>query len=229
LPSGFDSGFLSDFYAFRDAAYNDQTPANVQIMADALLATTSLASLPSDPRNLLVSRIEFLAGRAWQDGGDKKRAISRFEAARTASKKTGDKVMAAAIIMADTLALSELCLLKDFVFLLANGPSISPNAKKALELNPDNIRARITLASAKAYPPVIWGGDYKAAIVDMLNLIGAHGAGFEKDDLFDIRVCIATAWANLKDKSEARFWFSRALDLFPGNKYANEEMGKLSK
>ncbi|MFZ5859885.1 MAG: hypothetical protein ACOYVH_04000, partial [Spirochaetota bacterium] len=52
--------------------------------------------------------------------------------------------------------------------------------------------------------------------------------GLPRDVLFDLRVGIATAYANLKLSEHAAWWFRAALELYPENNYAKSELEKLS-
>lgn len=227
FPADSEPGFISSLYALRDTVYNGENPADAEKKAAILLAETPRQNLDAADKNLILSRIEYLAGRSWQEHGEKKKAIPYYESAIGHAQQSMAAGEDPAGLMALTKALSELCLLKDMVFLVANGPKISENAKKILALEPSHVGARVTLAAAKAYPPAIFGGNPKEAIAQMTALLQEHGEGFEKDDLFDIRTCIGTAHAKLGQKPEARFWFNKALELYPANAYAREEMEKL--
>ena len=177
---------------------------------------------------LVLSRIEYLAGRSWNEGGDKKRAATHFEAAVEYAKLSMKKGEDPAGLQALTKPLSELCLIKDMAFLVLNGPKISQNARKILAIEPGQPGATITLASAKAYPPPIFGGNPREAIEQLVALIALHPEGFEKDELFDIRACLGTACTKLKRNADARFWFAAALELYPSNNYARGELGKVA-
>lgn len=227
LPAGTDPGFIASLYSLRDAVYEYTSPPEVENMAATITQAVQLQPFDDIDRNLVISRIEFLTAKSWNDSGDKKKAIPHFEAAIEA----GQLSMAAGEhptgLMAVTKALSELCIIKDVGFLIANGPKISQNANKILAMKPGHIGATLALAGSKAYPPSIFGGDPQGAVVMITALILNHKEGFEKDELFDTRVCIGTADAKLGRKAEARFWFMAALELYPHNAYPKTELGKL--
>ncbi len=259
LPPGVDIHFRKALYALRDSVYETaMPPADIAAVADALIQRTEKLSVPAVERNLILSRIEYLAGRAWQpvedklvdqvSGGDepetggaasggpgaesfnsradKKKAIARHEAAIAYAKAAMAEGETAECWMAQAAPLSQLCILKDKVYLVINGPKIGAYAKKALKLDPANAGARISLAVAKAYPPAIFGGNPEAAVRELRELLDSQSQGFEKDELFDLRAGIGTAYAKMNDKAGARLWFGLALELYPGNIYAKIEFAK---
>jgi len=226
LPAETDPRFVASIYALRDAVYNGAQPGEVEKTAQSLIEETKTQPLGEIDRFLILARIEYLLGRSWNEAGDKKKAILHFEAAMDKAQRSMASGEEPAGVMALTKPLSELCLLKNMGFLIANGPKISQNAKKVLAAEPGHPGALSILAGAKAYPPAIFGGNPKEAIEEMETLLKARDEGFEKDELFDIRTCVATALMKLDRKDEARFWFEAALELYPGNKYALAELAK---
>jgi len=226
LSAEADPRFVASIYALRDAVYNGVQPGEVEKTVLSLIEETKIQALGEIDRFLILARIEYLLGRSWNEAGDKKKAILHFEAAMNNAQLSMESGEHPAGVMALTKPLSELCLLKNMGFLIANGPKIAQNAKKVLAAEPGHPGALSILAGAKAYPPAIFGGNPKEAIEQMEALLKARDEGFEKDDLFDIRTCVATALMKLDREDEARFWFEAALELYPGNNYALAELAK---
>lgn len=221
------ASFLAALRDLRDAVYESADPNDVEKAAGALTQTAAAQGLDDAGKYLVLANIEYLAGRSWNEAGDKKKAIPHFEAGvahARLSMKSGEHP---AGLMALTKPLSELCLLKGMAFLIANGPKISGNARKILAMEPGHAGATVTLAAAKAYPPAIFGGNPAEAIAALTVLLAARGEDFEKDDLFDIRMCLGTAEARLNHKPAAKAWFEAALALYPRNEFALSELGKV--
>lgn len=218
LPPDFSAGLA----ALRDGVYNNDDPREILQQGQKLLA-----SLPQNETELAASRIEYFIARSFKEHGDKKSAVIHFEAALEHAKKSMPSGETTEGLMALTRALSELCLLKDMVFLISNGPKISQYTKKILSMDPNHVGALITSAAAKAYPPPVFGGNPKQAISELTALLKAKPDGFARDDLFDIRACMATAYVKLGQKADAVLWFSKAQELYPNNSYACDELGKL--
>jgi hypothetical protein len=227
LPDTIDPRFIASLYGLRDAVYDYTLPSDVERMAAALLQAVPLQPFDDLDRNLVISRIEYLTAKSLNDSGDKKKAIPHFEAAIEAGKRSMAAGEHPAGLMAVTKPLSELCIIKDVGYLIANGPKIAQNANKVLAMKPGHIGATLALAASKAYPPPVFGGNAQEAVDKATALILNHRDGFEKDELFDIRVCIGTAIAKLDRKEEARLWFTAALELYPHNAYPKAELEKL--
>ena len=221
--------------ALRDAVYDSAPLAEIE--AEAQKAQS--LSPQGTAQHLRQSAIDYFLARGYKENGDTKRAIPCFESAIAAA----DRYLAQAEnpqvpgLLAKAKALSELAILKDLVFLAAKGPQVPALAKKILELDPSNLGALLITASAKAYPPRVFGGDPQEAIrlVDKAlasrpgGIPGGIPGGLAKDELFDLRACMATAYEKAGDKAGALAWFSAALELYPHNRYALERLGTLKK
>lgn len=229
FPAGLSQTATRIFYAIRDDVYNGAAAEPVDAEAVSLLKGLSGQQISANDQALLEARIAYLAGRSWNDHKNKKKAISWFEqaidAANTMIRLAGETPTA---LVALAEPLGELCLLKDLGFLIGNGPKVGQYADKALKTEPQNIKARLLKASAFAYPPPIWGGNYRKALEVYAAILSMAEAGLPKDVLFDTRVGIATAYANLKLSEHAAWWFRAALELYPQNPYARAELEKLT-
>lgn len=227
-PAGMSQLSVQAFFALRDDVYNGATPESVDAQATSLLKNLVVQKLPEDELALLTARISYLTGRSWNDHKNKKKAIPWFERALEAAKTMvalNGETPTALVALAEPLG--ELSILKDIGFLVSNGPKVGQYADKALKSDPENIKARLLKTSALAYPPPIWGGNYKKALENYATILRMTSAGLPKDVLFDIRVGIATAYANLKLTEHAAWWFASALELYPQNLYAKNEREKL--
>jgi hypothetical protein len=168
---------------------------------------------------------EYLIGRAYGHEKDKKRANKHFEAALAYAKESlavmeyseGYRLMSEII--------SQQCLVKSVGYIMRHGPKVTWYAKKALELNPQNGKAHIILAASRIYPPAAFGGDPEKGIEKMKNALTMPGIA--KDDLFNIYSGMSVGFAKLNMQQEATFWIQKALEVYPGNKYALEVSMKL--
>jgi tetratricopeptide (TPR) repeat protein len=230
FPTALDQGAVQAFLTLRDSVYNGAAPESVDAQAGSLLKNIDGQQVAAEDRALLEARIAYLVGRSWNDHKNKKKALPWFEravdAAHTLISLVGETPTA---LVALAEPLGELSLLKDLGFLISNGPKVGQYANKALDIEPKNIKAWLLKASALAYPPTIWGGNYKKALETYAAVLPLSTSGLPKDVLFDIRVGIATAYANLKLPEHAAWWFRAALELYPQNPYATTELEKLAK
>lgn len=217
----------------RDAMYLSAAPEIVESEAGRLEAALRAENLTATELALALARAEYYAARAWKDAENKTKAIPHYEEAIAQARAALAAGETAPRLMALMKPLSELCLLKDMAFLIANGPKISQYARRVLALEPGHPGALTALAAAKAYPPVIFGGNPKEALAEMEALLARHsgavpgdGAGLAKDELFDLRMCAGTACEKLGRKAEAAAWYRKALELYPTNAYAREQLRK---
>ena len=229
-PSQIQPALAASLEALRDAVYQSELPETIQREAERLAAAIGAAPLPEPERALALARAEYYAAQSWKEAGDKAKAIPRYEAALAQARAALAAGETATRLVALMKPLSELCLLKDMAFLVTNGPKVNQYARRALALDPGCAAAAITIAASKAYPPAIFGGNPKEAIAEMEALLAAraNGAGLAKDDLFDLRMCVATAQEKLGRKAEAADWYRLALELYPGNAYARGQLGKVA-
>lgn len=226
-PNALPQAIAAALDSLRDAMYMSAAPENVESEAGRLEAALRAAGLPEAELALALARAEYYAARAWKETDNKAKAIPRYEAAIAQARAALAAGETAARVVALMKPLSELCLLKDMAFLVANGPKVGQYARRALALEPGCPAALIALAAAKAYPPAIFGGNPKEALAEMEALLAAR-ADLAKDELFDLRACAGTACEKLGRKAEAAAWFRQALELYPGNAFAREQLKKVA-
>jgi tetratricopeptide (TPR) repeat protein len=168
-----------------------------------------------------------MAARGYQAFEDKVRSVAHYESGLAALEVLmPDRVSSESWRMTSE-CISQLCLLKGMGYLVTNGPKVSSYAEKALELNPKNAAAQVIIAAAKVYPPAMFGGNPRRGIELMKEALDFGTA--ERDDLFNIYSGIGLAYGKLKNTTEARKWLEKALELYPGNRYARVEYEKLGK
>ncbi|MCX7026007.1 MAG: hypothetical protein NT061_00655 [Spirochaetes bacterium] len=220
--------------ALRDVAYDDLPCSRAEELADAarILAENGVAengtpNPDSSDKELLLSRIDYFLGRSYNESGDKKKAIPLFESALAHARASGENKAPALLAAVQTL--SQLCSIKDLVFLISNGPKVLQYAKKILDTEQNNAGATLIQTQAKTFPSGIFGGDPAKALAQLDAISAAHPEGLEKDTLFDLQVCRGTALEKLGRKEEARTWFRSALGLYPGNLYAQNCLARVSK
>jgi tetratricopeptide (TPR) repeat protein len=114
--------------------------------------------------------------------------------------------------------LGQMILLNDIGFLLKNGSQIRKYIEKALELDPWNTKARILEAGEKIYTPRLFGGNPKEGIKKLLEVETSYKC--DREDRFNIYSGIGYAYAALGKRNEAHRWFLRALEVYPGNVFA---------
>lgn len=208
----------------RDEMYNEGPITRIESLYQQTRACIDEASLDCVTHNYWLSRVEYVMGRAYQVYNNKQDAVSHYESGieYTESAMEGGEFSEGWRMMSENL--SQLCLQKDLVYIIRNGPKVRDYAKKALDLDPKNVPALIILAAGRIYPPVLFGGNPKRGIELMLEALQIGKA--EKDDLFNIYSGIGVAYSKLDNNEQAMIWFEKALAIYPNNRYVNEEYKK---
>jgi tetratricopeptide (TPR) repeat protein len=224
--SGAESLNLRSAYeCLRDAAYNDEPLDAVTRHYEIALQELEQAFVGSRERSLWASRLEYMMGRAFQAWDRKEEAAAHYERglAHTEAAMAGGAFSEGWRMTSEHV--SQLCLVKDLGYLLANGRKVTEYAEKAVALDPANVGARIILAAGKIYAPVVVGGNPRVGLAMMREILDL--APGEKDDLFNIYSGIGLACAKLGRRREARQWYEKALGLYPNNRYLYKEFCKL--
>ena len=210
----------------RDAVYDSEPSLDtVRRLYQNAADGVRQAGTDTTSQEYWLSRVEYMAGRAYQNAeikesaaGHYDSALARIDEALSAGDFSEGYRMKSEII-------SQMCLVKTVGFILANGLKVNEYAEKALKLNPDNGKAILILASAKVYPPPIYGGNPRKGVDLMLK--AQPKPDMEKDDMFNVYSGLGIAYGKLKEKAKALFWMENALELYPHNKYVNDEYKKL--
>jgi tetratricopeptide (TPR) repeat protein len=224
--SGTGARVQAVYEALRDAVYDYEPLSRQKERYREALGELAASSLPAADLGLWRSRIEYLAGRGFQAREEKQDAIGHYEAGLAALEVFAAKEKPSEAWRMTSECISQLCLLKNVAWVVANGPKVMSYAEKAIALDPRNAAARIIVAASKVYPPPVFGGNPGRGIELMREALALGTA--EKDDLFNIYSGIGIAYSKMDDKAAARPWMDKALALYPGNEYIRQELSRLS-
>ncbi|MDR1444490.1 MAG: tetratricopeptide repeat protein [Treponema sp.] len=206
-----------DYYLqLRDAIYAQELNAGeiVPLYQDA--ATKARETLTGRELYVMLSRCEYMMGRAYQYENKKTEAAAQYEqgilwaekAQEEGEEDEGWQMLAENI--------SQSCAVRSVSYALANGLKVESYSKKALAKNPRNAAAQIMIASRWIYAPSPFH-DYKKGIKMMEEIPSASNP--DKDDLFNIYSAIGYAYVQQKKPTDARPWLLKALEIYPTNKY----------
>jgi len=213
------------FEELRDAVYDNRPLEQIEAWYPEAVSVVRAGELEEQDRLYWLSRLEYMLGRAYQGHKDKRQAAEHYQAGLDYARRAlglgefseGWRMMAE--------NQGQLCLVKEMGYLLANGPRGPQYAQKALKLDPLNIAAQIYLASAKVYPPPIAGGNPARGIELYRRALALEPT--EKDDLFNIYSGIGVGLGKLSRNAEAADWLRKALELYPNNTYALQELARI--
>jgi len=224
-PLSAQSDLRGAYANLRDTMYNSEPIPVLERLYSHAIDCLGRAGLPPPERDSWSSRIEYMAGRGYQAARRKPEAVIHYEAGLACIDRilSGEEDSESWRMRSELLG--HLCLLKDLVFLLKNGRKVVGYAEKALELNPQNAKAQIIIASSKVYPPSVFGGNPQIGL-ELMRKALAIGTS-ERDDLFNIYSGIGLAYSKLRSKEQAKRWLEKALELYPGNSFVRAEYGKL--
>ncbi len=121
-------------------------------------------------------------------------------------------------LLADTQA--QLLMFNGMFYKMQYGPTVRELAEKALELDPENTKAKLTLALYYKNAPAIAGGSEKEAL-QILHEIESVTV-LEPLDRFSVNVWLGISYAESKNKRLARKFIAQAQEIFPGNTWLQE-------
>jgi tetratricopeptide (TPR) repeat protein len=214
-----ESSFTPWYLALREKVYErDKTPEAVLPIYRMALEEAQ-AEADEAKRNIMLSRAEYMMGRAYQQAERKDEAAACYDrglAYAEASRKLAETDEAWQM-MAENL--SQACAVKPVTFAIAYGLRVEDYAKKGLALNPMNA-ACLYIASARfIFAPAPFY-NYKKGIRQMEEAIKKTSSTMHKDDRFNFFSAIGYALVQQKKYDEARPYLDEALRLYPTNQYA---------
>jgi tetratricopeptide (TPR) repeat protein len=206
------------YVSLRDAVYDQ----NLTITAVEGLYRDALAGaetgLFGQAKHLMFARCEYLMGRAYQDGENKKDAGVHYDQGTVwaeAAQEQGE-TSEGWLILAQNIA--QNCSVKPVPWAMANGLKVERYSKNALALNSCNVTALYMIAARYAFAPRPFG-NYPKGIQMMRDILNAHEPNMEKDELFNVYSAIGYAYIQDKKKNEARPWLEKSLTFYPSNKF----------
>jgi tetratricopeptide (TPR) repeat protein len=204
------------FLLLRDAVYAQELSADAiaPLYRDAL--EKARESLAGHELYTMLSRCEYMMGRAYQYEERKDEAAARYaegivwaERALEAGESTTSWQMLAENI-------SQSCAVKPVSYAMANGLKVEKYAKNALKLDSRNAAALYMMAARWVFAPSPFN-NYKKGIQMMEDII--IQGNMEQDDRFNVYSAIGYAYYQQKRYAEARPWFLKSLEIYPTNKY----------
>jgi len=211
------------YLPLRDAIYEQELTADEIFPLYKNTSEKAKTSLSGASLYVILSRCEYMMGRAYQYEEKKEKANSFYtEGIKWAEKALEIKTSAEAYqMLAENI--SQSCAVNSVTYAMANGSNVEKYSKKALEIDNKNAAARIMLAARWIYPP--WPlYDYKKGI-EMMTVIPQE-CNYEKDDLFNVCIAIGYAYIQQKKYSLSKPWLLKCLDVYPTNKYAQTLLAK---
>lgn len=148
---------------------------------------------------------------------DVDRAIACYKQALQYIDSEKKKANSAELTALKAEVMSHYSLIERFKLIVELGLAVEPTAQEALNLDPNNIRAQMVIASARAYSPKIYGGDPEEGILLFTQMISSKKSRNRLTDeqLFNVYAGIAFSWLRKRDPDQARPWLKKAGRIYP--------------
>jgi tetratricopeptide (TPR) repeat protein len=199
----------------------NETRTNSAIQEDLDRSLEYFAQLQdSCERDYWQAQASYLYGFVKQGEGRSKEAEQRFvQGFELAERSLGCGEFSDGYrLLADLQA--QLLMYNGMLYAMQHGPAVREYAEKALELDPENVKARLNLALFYKNAPAIAGGSEKKAR-EILHQIEQRGR-LEPIDRFSVNVWLGISYAESDDPVIARQYIDQAQEIFPGNTWLDE-------
>jgi len=204
------------FIPLREAIYEQQLTAVEIEPLYREISNKAKTTLSGDSQYVILSRSEYMMGRAYQYEDKKNEAIAHYdEGIKWAEKALEIRKSAEAwVMLAENI--SQSCVVRPASYAIANGLKVEKYAKNALAIDSKNAAAQFLIAARWVYAPSPFNNYNKG--IEMLNAIPNAG-NMEKDDMFNVYSSLCYAYIQRKNSAQARQWYSKANEIYPTNKY----------
>jgi hypothetical protein len=203
-----------------EGLFNQTLPsATLRELLDRSFQVFGAIQEPCD-RDYWRAQVAYLYGFVEQGEEHSKEAERRF----TEGYKLAEKALSCGEfsdgyrLLADTQA--QLLMFNGMLYKMNFGPKVRELAEKALELDSDNTKARLTLALYFKNAPAIAGGSEKTAL-KILHEIEKKSV-LEPLDRFSVNMWLGISYAENKNGFLARKYISQAQEIFPGNTWLQD-------
>jgi tetratricopeptide (TPR) repeat protein len=166
----------------------------------------------------MLSRCEYMMGRVYQYEERKEEAIRCYENGVAWAEKANAEIPTADAYEMLASNIGQQCMLRPFPWVMANGLKVEENAKKGLKLNSRHATCMYMIASRWAFGPSPFGNPQRG--ITELNTMLNGAADLEKDNYFNVYSGLGYAYLRLKKKTDAAVWITKALEIYPTNKFA---------
>lgn len=129
-----------------------------------------------------------------------------------------DKKFQAELLALEAEILNQLCLFKSLAFTLRYYPAIGRIAKKALKVDPKNVRGELLLLATKVYSPKVYGGNPTVALEALKEI--DLSANIRREDLYNILLSFAYCYLREGQVSLAMKYLDKSLAIYPTNLFS---------
>lgn len=216
----------ANYYNIQLESFLNNTTAS-PIIAENLNTLSSETSEASDFKNLyLHSKIMLLRGIIIAQTGNVNESVLTLLTAQSAAEKALELKTDADCYRILGEAGSAIMLQKGVPYIITHGGKVEKYIDKAIELDPQNIRAGVLKAQSLINKPFIFGGNVKKGI-NLLSELEATGSSIKADRFF-VLYNLSIGLQKHKKYNEAIKTCIEALTLYPDNLNAGELLSKMN-
>jgi len=209
--------YSSSFISFRDTVYL-QSRGLLDIMRLYTAAKQDIENtLTGENMYLALARCEYLMGITYKAESKNKEAAAFFEQGIAWSENSLAITPTSEGYLLMGNGITFLCQINTS-YGLKNHGKIEENAKKALELDPDNIMANHMMATFYLFAPWPLGNEQKGERM-LREILKQDYLSLNKDDLFNLYLMLQAACLKQKKNQEAQTWQQKGAELYPTNKF----------
>jgi tetratricopeptide (TPR) repeat protein len=213
------------FIPLRDAVYEQNLSAGEILPLWRETEKQAQAVLSGRDLYTMLSRCEYMMGRAYQYEGRREDAAARYERGIAWAEKSLDAENTDEGWQMLAENISQSCAVRPASYAMANGLKVERYAKQALEINPRNGAAQYMLAARYVYAPAPFN-NLRRGIQMMEDMLAENHEGLQKDDRFNVYSAIGYAYVQQKNYPQAKPWLEKSLTLYPTNKYVRALLEK---
>jgi len=211
------------FIPLREAIYEQQLTADEITPLYRDVSNRANTSLSGASRYIMLSRCEYMMGRAYQYEEKKDEAAAHYGEGITWAEKALEAQASAEAWQMLAENISQSCAVRSVSYAMSNGLKVEKYSKNALAIDSKNAAAQIMIAARWVYAPSPFH-NYRRGI-EMMSAIPDE-SNMEKDDMFNIYLAIGYAYLQQKKYSEAKAWLLKSLEVYPANKYVQTLLKK---
>lgn len=211
------------FIPLREAIYEQQLTADEIASVYREISGKAKTSLSGADQYIMLSRCEYMMGRAYLFEERKEEADRHFTEGMKMAERALDIRKSAEGWQMLAENLSQACIVRSTSFVIANGLNVEKYSKNAAAIDNKNAAARIMIAARWVYAPSPFH-NYKRGI-EMMSAIITE-CNMDKDDQFNVYSGIGYAYMQQKNQAQSGEWFNKALAIYPTNKYINSLLEK---
>ena len=212
------------FIPLREAVYEQNLTADQIVPLYREASNRAQTSLSGAAQYIMLSRCEYMMGRAYQYEERKDQAASHYSEGIKWAEKALDTQASAEAWQMLAENISQSCAVRSVSYAMANGLKVERYSKNALEIDRRNAAAQIMIAARWVYAPAPFH-NYRRGI-EMMSVIPDE-SNTQKDDLFNVYVGLGYAYLQQRNNALARQWLQKSLEIYPTNKYVQSLLVKI--